>query len=308
MKPPPNDPKSQLAVLARLLFSPREELLKEIDFDNLDLGAFVKQYANPPEPVDLELRSSIREDAVIREIARLLAEHKGTQVRVLDACCGVASLPKRVLRSVAPEAPRIAYWAVDRDTGCIETVKSQIEDYRAFASFSVLQRQAWDLSGLDGHSMDLIVLNNTLHEIPPHLYPGMFAVFNQLLDPERGRMCIVDMEILPADAPEAIAITWEGTEVQRFLDAGGLAPELTLHDKQMTVYQAHCKPAPHGVNQEDMRLEIGTLLRRKLSDAIIQRQRIEAALLSGRKDYRAWLVVTGTIARLAEEIAALGGL
>src|SRR5215510_1966829 len=115
MMPPPDDPRSRLSVLARLLLSPREDLLKEIDFENLDLGGFVKQYANPPEPVDLKLRSSIREDAVIREIARLLADYKDSQISVLDACCGVAGLPKRVLRAVAPEVSRIAYWAVDRD-------------------------------------------------------------------------------------------------------------------------------------------------------------------------------------------------
>jgi len=308
MKPSSANTRMPLAVLARLLLSPPEDLLREIDFANLDLGAFLRQYANPPEAVDLELRSSIREDAVVREIARLLMAHTEVQIRVLDACCGVATLPKRVLRSIAGEASRIAYWAVDRDTGCIETVKSQVEDFRAFASFTLLQRQAWDLSGLDEHSMDLIVLNNSLHEIPPHLYPSMLGVFNRLLSPERGQICIVDMETLPENSPEAIAITWGGEEVRRFLCAGGFAPEVTLHDKQMTVYQAHCRHAPKGIREKDMQHEILALLRQKLSVAIAERQRIQAGLLSGSVDYRAWLVLTGTIARLAEELSAFGPL
>jgi ubiquinone/menaquinone biosynthesis C-methylase UbiE len=306
MKHSAQDDRDRLALLAKVLLSPLSGLLEQLDIENLDLGAFIKQYASPPEPVDLDTRSSIREDAVIRELARLLADYQSDDICVLDVCCGVAPLAKRIMKSVGPDVSRVVYWAVDRDTGCIETVRAQQDEFASFRSFELMQRQGWDLMDLNPRKMDLIALNNALHEIPPRFYPQLFTTFNSLLNPARGRVCIVDMETLPADAPESIAIVWSGKEVQQFLTTAGFVPEVTLHEKQSTVCQVHVRHAPQGLASDEMRRDIQALLKRKLSNAIASRQKVEAALVSGVDRYREWVVLTGTIARCAEELAALG--
>jgi len=263
------------------------------------LGAFLRGYTGPPKAACDDTRSSIREDAAVREIARLLGEYAGP-VRVLDACCGFGNLPRQVLRSMRADIDRISFCAVDRDTGSIEAIRSKIDLFNGFLAFDLMQREVWDLAGLDSHTVDLIVLNNALREIPPSSYSKLFSVFNSLLRPDRGRICIIDMESQPVDAPESIAINWDGTEAKRFLAAGGFAPELTLHDKQTTVYQLHCRHSPAGVDGAAMTGELRALLEIKLHAALERRRN------PSRRNHQEWLVATGTVARCVEELTAFG--
>lgn len=295
-------PKEIAALLAGLLSKPNADLLRQIDLDNMELGSFVKAYASPPPPADISVRSSIREDTVIAEISRLLSETGADSINVLDACCGLAVLPKRIIQSVGRKIERVSYWAIDEDPSCIKTIRAQQKDFEQFRSFSPMQRHITDLEGLSNASMDLIFLNNALHEIPPRFYPKIFSTFNSLLNPERGLICIVDMESLPDDSPESIAITWNGAEVEQFLRAGGFSPAVTLHEKVTVVYQAQIRHAPLGVNETSMLRQIDTLIQEKLHNAILDRQKIEAGLTSNPSKYQPWIVLTGTIARCAEEL------
>jgi ubiquinone/menaquinone biosynthesis C-methylase UbiE len=301
---PKNDPDG-LALLARMLLSePSARQLHQLDIENLELGTFLKRYAGPAEVAEIGVRSSLREDAAIRDLSQLLTEFPGDLIRVLDVCCGIGTLAKRISRSVINETGRIAYWAIDRDTGCIETIKAQPGEFDGFHSFTLMQREAWDLVGLQPDSMDLIVVSNVLHEIPPHLYSRLFSIFNSHLKPSRGRICIIDMEQLPTDEPECIAINWHGSEVEQFLRAGGLRPEVTVHEKDVQVYQVHVNRAAV-VDETAINREIKKLLRVKLTTVIARRKLITAAVQSGANNYREWLVLTGTIARYAEELACL---
>lgn len=290
-------------LLAEVLASKPVEALKRLDFEDMSLGRFVKNYAALPDPVDLDSRSSIREDAVVRELARLLAEHDGP-VRVIDACCGLASLPRRIISAIGTQVSRIEYVAIERDAACVDMMRTFEEDFKAFASFKPFLRDVSDLAGVEIPATHLVVLNNVLHEIPPRYFPQMFVALNGLLCPDRGRVCVIDMESLPSDSPESIAISWTASEVVDILRAGGFNPESTTHEKSVRVYQVHFRRAEK-LDESAMRDVIRTHISRKLNAAIKARRKIEALLASGTDDIRNWVVSTGLVARLADELSAM---
>jgi ubiquinone/menaquinone biosynthesis C-methylase UbiE len=300
-------PKDRLLALAEVLLAVPPEALRQIDFGNMELGVFLKRYASPPEPAPLGSRSSIREDAVVREVARLLAETPDS-IEVLDACCGAGTLAKRILRGIEPDSRRVSYLAIDRDSASIDSIKSEADAFKGFQRFRPLQREVSDLHDLPSGSIDLVVLNNVLHEIQPRLYPEMFSEFNRLLRQSIGRVAIVDMEELPDDSPEAIAITWRGSELEQILHTGGFAPELSLHEKSTRVYQLHVRPVDGSVDRNAMRTQITALLLGKVPMIAAARRQVEARLAGGGGDLRQWLVLTGTLARYADELLALGAL
>lgn len=269
------------------------------------LGLFLKKYASSPEPSELGARSSIREDVVVREITRTLGQIPGT-IRVLDACCGLGATAAAVVRSPLVDKNRIEYVAVDRDTGCVRKLETGTEQFTGFAQFQIVQRDICDLPDIQSGSIHLIILNNSLHEIAPHLYPAMFATFNRLILPMIGRICVVDMEELPRDSPEATAITWKADQVKDFLRAGGLTSEVSVHPKGTSVYQAHVHPAA-SVDQAGITKALVKILRRKLDDDVASRRSIEVRLGHTADEYKRWLVLTGSIARYADELIVLGG-
>lgn len=298
-----NDFRERLERMERVLYGPSADLLDRIDRENMELGSFLKLYAGQSGAADLESRSSIREDTVVRELARLLADHPTGTLHIVDACCGEGSLARRVLSSIGPVG-RIHYCAVDKDPGCIASIDARKSDFAQFQQFRYLQRQVWDLADLDHSAVDLIVLNNALHEIPPHLYPKVFNTFNDLLRPQRGRICIVDMEVLPEDAPESMAIAWRGCEVERYLQAGGFSLELTLHPKATTVYQAHVRRSTEAVDGLAMLNEIQQLIQEKMDETILARRKVTSNLTE-HLAHRKWLILTGSIARYADELQSL---
>jgi hypothetical protein len=151
-------------------------------------------------------------------------------------------------------------------------------------------------------TVDLIVLNNALHEIPPRFFPSMFSVFNRLLNPSRGVVHIIDMESLPEDQPESIAITWKASEVEAFLAAAALPAVVTRHPKLTMVYQVQVRHQMSGVDESEMLKSLRLSLKTKLSEAVTNRQQLEADLFSDSVKLRKWIVATGTIARCAEEL------
>jgi SAM-dependent methyltransferase len=293
-----------VALLAELVSSRPEETMRRDALYETDLGAFLRDYAALPSPVNLDPRSSIREDIVVGELSRLLKEREG-MVKVVDACCGTGVLARRILLSLPEHAQRIHFVAFDGDKDCVRLVCAQDDEFRAFNSFRCLLRDVCDGARLDIDNVDLVVLNNSLHEIPPRFYPEMFEALNTLLAPDRGQICIVDMEELPPEEPEAIAIPWNLAEVESILKAGGFKPWASPHEKLVPVYQTHIGRVQK-VDGRAMKETIQQILRRKLEEAIKARRRIEANLLSGNDLHREWIVATGFVARCADEMLALG--
>jgi ubiquinone/menaquinone biosynthesis C-methylase UbiE len=295
--------KDAARAVAEIFGNKPAEALKRLDFEDISLGKFVRNYATLPEPADLDTRSSIREDAIVREIARLLGETKNP-IRVVDACCGLAGLPRRVITSIGNEVGRIEYLAIERDASCVEVVRTFEDDFRIFGSFKLILRDVCDLEGINAPPADLVILNNVLHEIAPRQFAEMFASLNVLLRPDGGHICVIDMESLPDDAPEAIAIPWSGKEVVDVLAAGGFSPTLTTHKKSVVVYQIHVRRVDK-VDAAAMTKKVKFYLQKKLGDAVRLRRKFSALIASGGDDFRRWVVATGQVARLAEELLAL---
>lgn len=298
-------PSKDLKLLVGLLAQPNTQALRQIDLQNMGLGEFVKAYASSPPVADLASRSSIREDAIIAELSGLLLATGEETITIIDACCGMGTLAKQILQSMGDKIARIRYLAVDEQPSSIRTIRSQRGDFDGFGSFKPIQRHVCDLHDLPRATVDLIVLNNALHEIPPRYFPAMFSDFNDLLNPTRGLVYVIDMESLPEDQPEAIAITWDAAEVEAFLEAGGLPIAITKHPKATMVYQAQIKHQKEGVKKEKMIDALRKSLKSKLRKAVTTRQQLESDLFSNPLTLQQWVVATGTIARCAEELESL---
>src|SRR6185437_8035943 len=285
-----------------LFAHPTQEPLLQINWQDMALGEFLRNYISTPRSVDFVSRSSIREDVAIAELSGLLLSHKDDTITVLDACCGAGTLATRILKSMGDEVGRVRYFAIDEQPSSIKAINSQLHDFDRFSSFKPIQRHVCDLHDLPRGSIDLIVLNNALHESPPRFFPAMFSVFNSLLNPSRGMVQIVDLESLPEDHPESIAITWKAPEVEDFLAAAGLPAIVTRHPKVTMAFQAQVKHNLGGVHESQMLKSLQTSLNLKLSAAVISRRGIDANASSQFVQLEEWLVATGTIARCAEEL------
>jgi ubiquinone/menaquinone biosynthesis C-methylase UbiE len=186
---------------------PRRDGWRDADFRRL--GAFVAQYYARPR-VDLARDyTSFRDDTVIRKVADLISAYD--TVNVLDVCCGTATVAAWLADSIGNScADRVRYHGVDEDKASIdEAVQKRLE--RKFKDFNLTLREAHELSALTG-PFNLIVLINALHEVQPHKLPAVLAQFHEHLV-EGGQVCLVDMESLPLDAEESIAIPWSHDEV-----------------------------------------------------------------------------------------------
>jgi hypothetical protein len=273
--------------------------------ENIALGDFVRRYFSTPVSQNVQERSSLREDTVIHQVTSLLDKVKKGPIHLIDVCCGHASLAWRIIESEPKRVGRICYYAVDQDPGCMEAITG-IDAFRKFKAFELIQRLAWDLDRQKVKApADLIVLNNALHEIPPHKYPDLFTTFNSLLQLGRGRVCVVDMESLPLEASESIAIPWSKPEIQAFLGAAGLRPSVSRHKKEgTTVCQAHFGHASQGIKGRAMIESLQALLKKRLTEAIVARQRVGARLRQ-ESCYSEYVVSTGAVARYVDEINAL---
>jgi hypothetical protein len=103
-------------LLTGLLAQPNAEALRQIDLQNMELGEFVKAYASAPPIADLAARSSIREDTVIAELSGMLLANGNEPITVVDACCGVGSLAKRILKSMGDQ---LAVFVISQSTNSL---------------------------------------------------------------------------------------------------------------------------------------------------------------------------------------------
>ena len=150
-------------------------------------------------------------------------------------------------------------------------------------------------------TVDLVVLGNTLHELPPHRFPELFEAFNQVIDKDVGRVCVIDMEELPLDEPEAVAINWKLEEVEAFLQAGGFEVAPSNHPKSVGVFRILVKHTSK-LNPFGMLKEIRSQLRKKLQLLIQERAELSEDPSADDDELLNWIVLTGSIARCAEEL------
>ncbi len=280
------------------------DILREIDVENMRLGAFLKGYVGAPASVDLPSRSSIREDSVVEELSAILDSSDG-EIRVVDVCCGDGLLAERILSGIDPRAARVRFWAIDREPSCIEVLRTKSKKFAGFLEFTPLLRDVGDLRDLERGSIDLVILNNALHEISPGSFPQLFSVLNDLIRPEGGCVCVVDMEELPQDAPEAMAINWHGKEVEEILTAGGMPVSMTRHQKSVMVYRARARQRQEGIAQNDMLATIVRLLKKKRRAALDRLRDATAAVRSRSSGFEEWIIAAGQVARLTQEFDAI---
>jgi ubiquinone/menaquinone biosynthesis C-methylase UbiE len=280
---------------------PSPEAPPSFDTEALELGSVLKRFLNPRSHVDNEERSSIRHDIALHELSCLLALHD-SPIRVIDICCGKSPLANLLLRFFMPaQLSRIEYLALDRDTQCIEAVRSRYAATHILRRFEALQREVCDLQGIPGFgegSVDLIVLCNALHEIPPRHYPTMFESLDRLLNRERGSICLVDMEELPEDSPEANAITWQCSDVKEFLEAGNFSCISSLHPKSVVVYQMHVRPAHSALDKHAMSHVMTEQLEKKYNRALLRWKEVKSCPTNSADVFFASV----NLARIAEDL------
>src|SRR6266403_823666 len=104
------------------------------------LASFLKMYTGSAPVVTVEERSSIREDVALREVVRILSIVRPRIVRVLDLCCGEASLAMRIGRSIpVAEARRVTYVGVDHNPSCVAAVEARASALAGLRRIRMLQ-------------------------------------------------------------------------------------------------------------------------------------------------------------------------
>jgi ubiquinone/menaquinone biosynthesis C-methylase UbiE len=267
----------------------------------LSLQDRLRRYAGMPGVADETTRTGIREDAVILAIADLLGAHPRPQFRVLDACCGLGGLASHLANNLSGPADRVAYLGIDQNSQHIGRARKLTVAKNKLHSVEYRIGEVWHLP-VEWHStIDLVVLSNTLHELPPHKYPELFAAFNKVIADDEGRICVIDMEELPVGEPEAIAINWKLEEVEAVLRGGGFEVAPSKFAKSVGVFRVLVKHTKN-INPGGMLREIRSQIRKKL--ATLTQDRAESAEEAYADDDSLlnWIVLTGSVARCAEEL------
>ena len=198
------------------------EDLRRISLESLlSLQDRLRRYAGMPGVADETTRTAIREDAVILAIADLLGDHPRPQFRVLDACCGLGGLALHLANNLTDRASKVVYLGIDQNAQHITRARKLQAAKSKLHSTEYRVGEVWYLPVEWHATIDLVVLSNTLHELPPHKFPELFEALNKVIAPDVGRVCIIDMEELPLGEPEAIAINWKLEDVEAILTAGG---------------------------------------------------------------------------------------
>ncbi|MFN0052937.1 MAG: class I SAM-dependent methyltransferase [Planctomycetales bacterium] len=258
-------------------------------------------YAGLPGIASESDRTAIREDAIILAVSDLLSTHPRPQLRVLDACCGHGGLAAHLANNLSAGASRVAYLGIDQSSKHIARARRLPLVPEKLHSLEFRLGEVWHLPQEWHATVDLVVLSNTLHELPSHRFPELFAAFNGVIVPNEGRVCVIDMEELPVGEPEAIAINWKLEEVEAILSAGGFKVTPSNHPKSVAVFRIVVQHAEK-IDSLGMLNEIRSRLRKKL--AIHAQERAEAVEEAYVDDDSLlnWIVLTGSVARCAEEL------
>jgi SAM-dependent methyltransferase len=267
----------------------------------LSLQDRLRRYAGMPGVADDSNRTSIREDAIIVAIADLLDSHRRPQFRVLDACCGLGGLAIHLSNNLSGRADKVAYFGIDQNYNYIVRARTSSGQKHKLHCAEYRIGEIWHLPTEWHGTMDLVVLSNTLHELPPHKYPELFAAFNKVITPDVGRVCVIDMEELPVADPEAIAINWNLTEVEAILKAGGFEVTPSNHPKSVGVFRVVVKHT-ESVDAIGMLTEIRSHLRKKVASLAQERAELANKAYEDDNSLLNWIVRTGSVARCAEEL------
>lgn len=286
-----------------------EDLYRRLVEDRklLDLDAMrslqdrLRRYVGTPGVAEESSRTAVREDLVISAIADLLESHPRPEFRILDACCGLGGLALHLAKNLGDRADRVVYLGIDQNFRYVNRARKLAFETGTLGSVDFRIGEVWRLPTEWGGGIDLVVLGNTLHELPPSRFPELFEAFNNVITADVGRVCVIDMEELPAAEPEAGAINWRLEEVEAFLTAAGFAVAPSNHPKSVGVFRVVVKRAER-IDREAMLKSIKSRLRGKLDRLLQGREvlpeepyKIDALLLE-------WIIVTGSIARCAEEL------
>ncbi|MDQ3674719.1 MAG: class I SAM-dependent methyltransferase [Gemmatimonadota bacterium] len=288
---------------------PREEswrrLIEDatrVGFDALlSLQERLRRYAGMPGAVDETGRTGVREDVVISGIADFLGSHPRDAFRVLDACCGYGNLAVHLANNLGDRANRVAYFGVDLNAQHIHRARRPHPDKRKLGGAAYRVGEIWDLPGEWRGTMDLVVLSNTLHELAPHRFPDLFESLNSIIAADVGRICVIDMEELPPGDPEAVAINWKMEEAEAILKAGGFEVSPSKYPKSVGVLRVQVKQAA-SIDHRGMLGEIAIHLRKKLGSLARDRAELDGQFYEDDDSLLTWIVLTGSVARLAEEL------
>lgn len=267
----------------------------------LSLQDRLRRYAGMPGVADESMRTAIREDAVILAISDVIDGHPKPEFKVLDACCGLGGLASHLANNLSGRSKRVAYMGIDQNAQYIAKARKTTGAKDKLCSVEYRIGEVWHLPIEWQGKIDLVVLSNTLHELPPHKYPQLFEAFNKAIDVENGRVCLIDMEELPLGEPEAVAINWKLEEVEAFLQAGGFQVAPSNHPKSVGVFRVLVKPA-EVLNPLAMLKEIRIQLRKKLQLLALDRAELSEDVYADDDELLTWIVLTGSIARCAEEL------
>lgn len=213
-------------------------------------------------------RSSLRDDLPVTVIASLLTQN--AEVRILDLGCGQCRLARALVDSRL-DLSKLSYHGIELSASLVSEVRAEQRRgvFKGFKSFEVKIRELTDLKGYDRAAFNVISSSNVLHEVWPDLFPGLLRDANRLLAPS-GRLCLIDMERLPANEKEPYAVLWRSDEVDQILRAGGFKPYTSSHAKGggISVFDVQTAPAVSAVDAPAMAATVIRLLGEKKQEAL----------------------------------------
>ncbi|MEI7833105.1 MAG: class I SAM-dependent methyltransferase [bacterium] len=293
-------------------FCPTEEYKDYIEF-----AKYVREYLGAPSSAIWNNRTELREDLILACIGDIFRKNTTKRpVKILDVCCGHASIVGHILQSFYDSTLKtsftenISYLGLDQDEIALGKAREHYQvNEDKFHKLSFVKENVVDLSPRfpDNDKYDIIIIANCIHEISPSYYPKLFTTFNNLLEPESGVLYLIDIETsLPESAPECQAIVWTRTELTEIINSGGWEAVSTLHPKTKAKVMSFKLEHIKQIDEINLRTTIAKVLEKKLSAAIDNRNKIPSVgsynLSYNFEAMQKWIVATGTIARIAEEI------
>ncbi len=210
---------------------------------------------------------------MIDELGELLKRiPPNAPIYLLDCCCGAARLAK-FIRDSGVGISRVCYQGIDADRDAVSKARADKTsgDFDGFQEFDVRQRELSDLSGYELGSYHLITINNAIHEIKASQLPDLICSLYELLAPEFGRLCIIDLEELPETTLEPWAITYESREMQHLIESSGCRADCHVHFKDVVTFRLvldHCEIRPSKMRMREELLGLLVKKRNKLLDSL----------------------------------------
>ena len=277
----------------------KEEQFELSKFDNKSkeendiIGSFLRDFLGAPKIYPFEGRSSFREDSILTYLRSNLKDN----YNILDLCCGLSNWLPLVETGNSKD---INYVGLDGDFSIADRFQVFKEENALDKKFNQLQIKIRDISDLNGLPIDqfnLVLLVNSLHELNPFKFPKLFSEINNLIKDLNGKFVITDMEELPINDPESIAINWKGKELCTILKNSGCKAKVTTHLKQVNVFQLEMEYSPN-FNGKKLEEEIDAFIDKKIYNTVKYFDRISSEFEWNPTTIKEWIKTTGLLARL----------